>query len=86
MPVCLIVIGSGRDTSEGKFSGVMKVSVSLWHPLDCSPPGSSVHGILQVRILEWVAISSSSGFSQPRIKPRSAALQSDSLPAEPPME
>ena len=26
-------------------------------PMDCSPPGSSVHGILQVRILEWVAIS-----------------------------
>ena len=43
--------------SEGKFSGVMKVSVSLWDPLDCSPPGSSVHGILQARILEWVAIS-----------------------------
>ena len=27
------------------------------NPMDCSPPGSSVHGILQVRILEWVAIS-----------------------------
>ena len=32
----------------------------------CDPPGSSVHGILQVRILEWVAISSSKGSSQPR--------------------
>ena len=31
-----------------------------WDPLDCSPPGSSVHGILQARILEWVAISFSS--------------------------
>ena len=30
-------------------------------PMDCSPPGSSVHGILQVRILEWVAISFSRG-------------------------
>ena len=29
----------------------------LCHPMDCSPPGSSVHGILQTRILEWVAIS-----------------------------
>ena len=28
-------------------------------PMDCSPPGSSVHGLLQTRILEWVAISSS---------------------------
>ena len=35
-------------------------------PLDCSPPGSSVHGILQARILEWVAISSSRGPSWPR--------------------
>ena len=68
MPVCLIVIGSGRDTSEGKFSGVMKVSVSLWDPLDCSPPGSSVHGILQVRILERVVMPSSRGSSRPRVR------------------
>ena len=33
---------------------------------ECSPSGSSVHGILQARILEWVAISSSRGSSQPR--------------------
>ena len=36
------------------------------HPMDCSPPGSSVCGILQARILEWVAISYSRGSSQPR--------------------
>ena len=35
-------------------------------PVDCSPPGSSVHGVLQARILEWVAISFSRGSSQPR--------------------
>ena len=35
-------------------------------PMDCSKPGSSVHGILQARILEWVAISYSRGSSQPR--------------------
>ena len=35
-------------------------------PHDCSPPGSSVHGILQARILEWVAMPSSRGSSQPR--------------------
>ena len=34
--------------------------------MDCSPPGSSVHRISQARILEWVAISFSRGFSQPR--------------------
>ena len=35
-------------------------------PIDCSPPGSSVHGILQARMLEWVAISFARGSSQPR--------------------
>ena len=35
-------------------------------PMDCSPPGSSVHGILQARILEWVAMPSSRGSSRPR--------------------
>ena len=38
---------------------------TLCNPMDCSPPGSSVHGILQVRILEWVATPSSRGSSQP---------------------
>ena len=42
---------------------VMSDSVT---PLDCSPPGSSVHGILQARILEWVAMPSSRGSSGPR--------------------
>ena len=41
-------------------------------------------GFLQVRILEWVAMPSSRGSSQPRIKSRSPALQVDSLPSEPP--
>ena len=39
---------------------------TLWDPLDCSPPGSSAHGISQARIREWVAISSSRGSSRPR--------------------
>ena len=41
-------------------------------------------GILQEGILEWVAMPSSRGSSQPGIKPRSPALQVDSLPSEPP--
>ena len=41
-------------------------SPALHDPLDCSPPGSSVHGIFQARILERVAISFSKGISQPR--------------------
>ena len=36
---------------------------TLYDPVDCSPPGSSVHGILQARILEWVAMPSSRGSS-----------------------
>ena len=39
---------------------------TLCNPMDCSPPGSSVHGILQARMLEWVIISSSRGSSQLR--------------------
>ena len=38
----------------------------LCNPMDCSPPDSSVHGIREVRILEWVAMPSSRGLSQPR--------------------
>ena len=58
--------------SESSFpfnSGLCLVSQScpvLCNPMDCSPPGSSVHGILQARILEWVAIPSSRRSSQPR--------------------
>ena len=40
--------------------------VSTWDPIDCSPPGSSVHGILQTKILEGVAISCSRGSFQLR--------------------
>jgi len=39
---------------------------TLFDPMDCGPPGSSVHGILQTRILEWVAVPSSRGSSKPR--------------------
>ena len=56
----------------------------LWDLMDCSLPGSSVQGILQARILEWVAIRFSRGSSQPGIKPRSLAFQVDSLLSEPP--
>ena len=48
----------------------------------CSLPGSSVHGLFQVRILEWVAISFSRGSSPPKIEPGSPALQVDSLSTE----
>ena len=40
--------------------------LTLCDPIECSPPGSSIHGILQARILEWVAIPYSRGSSPPR--------------------
>ena len=45
---------------------VTQLCSTLCNPMDCSPPGSSVHGILQARILEWVAILLCMGSSQPR--------------------
>ena len=44
-------------------------------PMDCSQPGSSVHGFLQTRILEWGSMSSSRGSSQPRTEPTSPLVQ-----------
>ena len=44
---------------------------TLCDPVDCSPPGSSVHGILQARILEWVAMPSSKESFQPGTEPMS---------------
>ena len=67
----------------------MKVLVTqscptLCDPMVCGPPGSSVHGILQAEVLEWVAIPCSRGSSQPRDQSWSPALWVDSLPSEPP--
>ena len=50
-------------------------------PMDCSLPGSFVHGISQTRILEWVVISFSRGLTNPRIEPGSPA-QAGFLPSE----
>ena len=56
---------------------------TLHDPKDYSLPGSSVHGILQARILEWVAIPFSRDLLNPEIEPGSLALQAYSLPSEP---
>ena len=47
---------------------LLQLSLTLCDPMDCNLPGSSVYGILQVRVLEWVAVSSSRGSSQPRYR------------------
>ena len=56
----------------------LQLCLTLCDPVDCSLSDSSVCGILQARILEWVAVSFSRGSSQPR----SLKLQTDSLPSE----
>ena len=43
--------------------------LTLCNPMDCSPPGSSVHGILQSRVLEWVAMPFSTDLPNPEIEP-----------------
>ena len=82
-----------HDTSPSVlFGAVVRVTCvlaaqscpALRNPTNCSPPGSSVHGILQAGRLEWAAISLSRGPPDPGIEPRPAALQGDSLPSEPP--
>ena len=48
-------------------SEVTQSCLTLCDPVDCSLPGSSIHGILQERVLEWVAISFCRGSSRPRV-------------------
>ena len=60
---------------------VTQSCLSLCDPMDFSPPGSSVHEILQARILEWVAIPFSRDLLDPAIEPVSLTLQADSLPS-----
>ena len=62
----------------------MKVKVTQSCPTLCNPMYYTIHGILQVRILEWVPVSPSPGdLPNPGIKPWSLTLQGNSLPAEP---
>ena len=56
---------------------VIQLCPTFCDSMNCSPPGSSVRGIFQARVLEWVAIPTSRG-----IKPRSPALQAGSLLSE----
>ena len=70
-PILCLVFREIKKKISNTHSMLVKVLVAqlcltLCNPLDYSPPGSSVHGILQARILEWVAILFSSGSSWPR--------------------
>ena len=71
--------------NENRFKNIcvcVSQFLTLCHPMDYSLLGSSVHGISQARILEWV-FSSPGDLPNPGIEPRSRALQVDSLLSEP---
>ena len=57
-----------------KWSEVAQSCPTLCDPMDCNLSGSSIHGIFQPRVLEWIAISFSRGFSQPRNRIRVSCI------------
>ena len=57
---------------------------ALCDPMDCSPPGSSVHGILQARILEWEDIPFFRGYSQPKDRTQVSCTAGVLFTPEPP--
>jgi len=61
-----LLFGRKAMTNLSEWSEVAQSCPTLCDPIDCSLPGSSIHGIFQARILEWVAISFSRRSSQPR--------------------
>ena len=68
------------------FAKSLQSCLTFWDPVDCSPPGSSVHGILQARTLEWTAMPSSGGFTPPRDQTHLSDIswKAGSFPLEPP--
>ena len=60
-----------HDLRDAWVSESSTVCPTLCNTVDCSLPGSPIHGILKARILKWVAIPSPGGFPDPGIKPRS---------------
>ena len=82
----------GQRNSSENGSGMpaksLQPGLTLCNPMDCSPPGSSVHGILQARILEWVPFPPPGDLPDPGIEPVSTYIylhwQAGSLPLVPP--
>ena len=65
---------------------VAQLCPALCDPMDCSPPGSSVHGIHHQEYRSGLPFCSPGNFPDPGIEPGSPVLQADSLPPEPPVE
>ena len=63
---------------------LLQSCLTLCDPMDCSPPGSSDHGILQTRLLKSVDCPPPGDLPDPGIEPASPALQANSLTTEPP--
>ena len=67
---CKIMRVSGKEiffwVTGPRCAKLLQSCPPLWDPMNCSPPDSSVHGIIQARILEWIPISSPRGSSPPR--------------------
>ena len=76
--VCVLVYASEFSLMEmyllpiflQVFAKLLQSCPTLCDPMDCSPPGSSAHGVIQARILKWVAMPSSRGSSWPRDQTR----------------
>ena len=84
----ILFIGIWQSQPENHRMPVLVAQscLTLCNPMDCSPPGSSFHGILQARILEWGSHPFSRRSSQPRDRTWSSALQADSSLSEPPVK
>ena len=85
--ICLLKFKLGLPKYKGwvsceSESAVAQLCPTLRDPMSYNPPGSSVHGIFQARILEWVLISFSGDLPDPGIEPRSPALHAGSLLTE----
>ena len=79
------IFSSWHPYEAAMYAKSLQSCLPLCHPMDCSPPGFSVHGILQVRILEWVAMPFSMGSSWPNLCLLSLLhWQVGSLPLAPP--
>ena len=82
-PVSLLIVINSIE-SRVQFSSVTQLCWTLCDPMDYCAPGSSVYGILQARILEWIAVPSSRESSPPRDQTHDSLCllhwQADSLP------
>ena len=75
----VVLVSAVQQGESAMCVSVAQSCPTLCNPMDCNLLGSCVHGILQARMLERVAIPSSMRSSQPGMEPKSSALQADAL-------